>query len=78
MNAYGVQPADVVIEPDVSGYDLAQFTKARELAAIGADATRSQIPKIKQLLSRLDPQLFCQTADAANVTNGPITLKSNT
>ncbi len=74
LNAHGVQPADVVIEPDVSGYDLAQFTQARELAAIGAEATRPQIPKIKQLLARLDPQLFRQTAEAANLQNsGPIT-----
>jgi NTE family protein len=79
VNAYGVQPADVVIEPDVSGYDLAQFTKARELAAIGEDAARQQIPKIKQLLSRLDRQLFRQTPDVAHLPNsGPNTLGRNT
>ena len=78
LNAHGVQPADVVIEPDVSGYDLAQFTQARELAAIGEGAARRQVPKIKQLLGRLDPQLFRQTADAADLQNsGPITLGRN-
>jgi predicted acylesterase/phospholipase RssA len=58
LNAHGVQPADVVIEPDVSGYDLTQFMEAKELAAIGEAAALEQIPKIKKLLARFDPQLF--------------------
>lgn len=58
LNAHGVQPADVVIEPDVTGIDLAEFMRAEELAAIGEAATLEQIPKIRQLLTRLDPQLF--------------------
>ena len=62
LNAHGVQPADVVIEPDVSGYDLTEFMRAKELAAIGEAATLEQIPKIKQLLARLDPQLFRPSA----------------
>jgi hypothetical protein len=32
--------------------------RARELAAAGEAAAREQIPKIRQLLARLDPQLF--------------------
>jgi signal-transduction protein with cAMP-binding, CBS, and nucleotidyltransferase domain len=67
VNAHGVQPADVVIEPDVSGYDLAQFTRAKELAAIGEAATLEQIPKIRKLLARLDPQLFGPAGDTPNV-----------
>ncbi|MCE9562820.1 MAG: patatin-like phospholipase family protein [Planctomycetes bacterium] len=58
LNAIGVQPADVVIEPDVTGFDLSAFMRAKELAAIGEQTTLKQIPKIKQLLTRLDPQLF--------------------
>lgn len=58
LNAFGVQPADVVIEPDVTGFDLTEFMRAKELAAIGEAAAREQIPKIRQLLTRLDPQLF--------------------
>jgi predicted acylesterase/phospholipase RssA len=58
MNAVGVQPADVVIEPDVTGFALTAFTRAKEMAAVGEAATLEQIPKIKQLLGRLDPQLF--------------------
>jgi predicted acylesterase/phospholipase RssA/CRP-like cAMP-binding protein len=58
LNAFGVQPADVVIEPDVTGFDLTEFMRAKELAAVGEAAAREQIPKIRQLLARLDPQLF--------------------
>jgi len=58
LNAYGVQPADVVIEPDVTGFDLTEFMRAKELAAIGEAAALEQIPKIRQLLTRLDRQLF--------------------
>ncbi|OAI41353.1 hypothetical protein AYO40_03285 [Planctomycetaceae bacterium SCGC AG-212-D15] len=58
LNALGVRPADVVIEPDVTGFDLTEFMRAKELAAIGEAAALEQVPKIRQLLSRLDPQLF--------------------
>jgi predicted acylesterase/phospholipase RssA len=58
LNAFGVQPADVVIEPDVRGFDLGDFMRAKELAAIGEAAALEQIPKIQRLLTRLDPQLF--------------------
>ena len=63
LNAIGVQPADVVIEPDVTGFDLTEFMRAKELAAIGEAAAREQIPKIRQLLARLDPQLFRPSGD---------------
>jgi predicted acylesterase/phospholipase RssA len=58
LNALGVRPADVVIEPDVTGFDLTEFVRAKEAAAIGHAAALEQIPKIQQLLARLDPQLF--------------------
>ncbi|HSQ55045.1 MAG TPA: patatin-like phospholipase family protein, partial [Gemmata sp.] len=58
MNAVGVQPADVVIEPDVTAFALTAFTRAKEMAAVGEAATLEQIPRIKHLLSRLDPKLF--------------------
>jgi predicted acylesterase/phospholipase RssA len=54
LNAHGVRPADVVIEPDVTGFDLTEFARAKELAAIGEAAAREQIPKIQRLLTRLD------------------------
>ena len=58
LNAFGVQPADVVIAPDVTGFELTAFTRAREMAAIGEAAATEQVPKIRQLLHRMDPQLF--------------------
>ena len=67
LNAHGVQPADVVIEPDVTGYDLAEFMRTKELAAIGETATLGQVPKIQQLLARLDPQLFRTKVDAPDL-----------
>jgi predicted acylesterase/phospholipase RssA len=58
LNAQGVQPADVVIETDMRGFDLTAFTRATEMAAIGEAAGLEAVPKIRQLLTRLDPQLF--------------------
>jgi NTE family protein len=58
LNAIGVGPADVVIEPDVTGFDMTAFTRAKEMAVIGEAAALEQVPKVKQLLARLDPQLF--------------------
>ena len=62
LNAFGVQPADVVIEPDVTGIDPSEFMRAKELAAIGEAAALDQVPKIQRLLNRLDPQLFKPTS----------------
>jgi predicted acylesterase/phospholipase RssA/CRP-like cAMP-binding protein len=58
LNAFGVQPADVVIEPDVTGFALTAFMRAKEMAAVGEAAALEQVPRIRQLLTRLDPQLF--------------------
>ena len=62
LNAFGVQPADVVIEPDVTCIDPSEFMRAKELAAIGEAAALEQIPKIQRLLNRLDAQLFRTTS----------------
>ena len=58
LNAIGVQPAEVVIEPEVVDFGLSEFMRARELFAVGEQAALAQIPKIRQLLARLDPVLF--------------------
>ena len=42
LNAFGLQAAEVTIEPDVTGFDLADFTRAQELAAIGEQAALGQ------------------------------------
>ncbi len=58
LNAIGVKDADVSIEPDVTGFDLSEFMRAKELAAVGEHAALKQVPRIQQLLARLDPELF--------------------
>jgi predicted acylesterase/phospholipase RssA len=65
LNDIGVQPADVVIEPDVTGFELTAFLRSKEMATVGEAATLEQIPRIKQLLSRLDLQLFPPLAGGA-------------
>jgi predicted acylesterase/phospholipase RssA len=58
MNSVGVQPADVVIEPDVTQFELTEFNRTDELAAEGEKATLEVVPKIKELLSQLDDKMF--------------------
>jgi predicted acylesterase/phospholipase RssA len=58
MNAVGVQPADVVIAPDVTSFDISEFTRADEMAVIGAEAANASILRLKAMLSKLDPKLF--------------------
>lgn len=58
VNAIGVAPADYVIEPDVTGFELTEFTRTDELAAIGEETTLQAMPQVKQLLNRLDSALF--------------------
>jgi predicted acylesterase/phospholipase RssA len=58
LNRVGVQPADVVIEPDVVNFDLSEFARAKELAQEGEKAARALVPRIRRLLARLDPELF--------------------
>ena len=58
MNGIGVQPADLVIEPDVTDFDLSEFERADEMAVVGEEAAAGSLNQIKRLLSRLDPQLF--------------------
>jgi len=58
LNFVGVRSADVVIQPDVTGFDLTEFMRAKEIAAVGEQTTLSQLPNIKKLLHRLDPQIF--------------------
>ncbi|MCA9229514.1 MAG: patatin-like phospholipase family protein [Planctomycetales bacterium] len=63
VNAIGVQPADLVIEPDVTGFELTEFTRTDELAAIGEQTTTAAIPEIQKLLNGLDAKLFARVGD---------------
>ena len=58
LNRVGVQPADVIIEPDVVNFDLSEFARAKELARKGEEAARALVPRIRRLLARLDAALF--------------------
>ncbi len=58
MNSVGVQPADFVIQPDVRDFEITEFSRADEMSAIGAKSTLDVLPQLKQLLSRVDSQLF--------------------
>jgi hypothetical protein len=58
MNAVGVAPADFVIAPDVTSFDISEFTRADEMAVIGKDVTNQSIGRLKEMLTKLDPQLF--------------------
>ena len=58
LNAFGVQPADVVIEPDVTGFDLTEFMRAKELAAVGEAAALEQIPKNQATADPARPATF--------------------
>ena len=58
MNSVGVQPADFVIAPDVTSFDIAEFTRVEEMARIGEATTNENIAKLRKMLSRLDSKLF--------------------
>jgi predicted acylesterase/phospholipase RssA len=58
MNSVGVQPADFVIAPDVTSFDLSEFTRADEMALIGESTTNASVANLRRMLSRLDSKLF--------------------
>ena len=58
VNEVGVQPADVVIEPDVTQFKLTEFSRTDEMAQIGYDTTLKIVPEIKKQLTSLDKNLF--------------------
>jgi predicted acylesterase/phospholipase RssA len=62
MNAVGVEPADFVITPDVTSFDISEFTRADEMALVGECTTDESIARLKGMLPRLDPKLFKTTA----------------
>ncbi len=58
MNSVGVQPADIIIEPDVTKFDLSEFTRTDELAAVGAETTAASMENIRNSLAEIDKKLF--------------------
>jgi hypothetical protein len=63
MNSVGVQPADLIIELDVTNFDLSEFTRTKELAAIGLETTEASIERIRTSLTSLDKELFSTRTD---------------
>jgi hypothetical protein len=63
----GVQPADLIIELDVTNFDLSEFTRTKELAAIGLETTEASIERIRTSLASLDKELFSTKADRRRV-----------
>jgi predicted acylesterase/phospholipase RssA len=58
MNDVGVKPADFVIAPDVTSFDMSEFARADEMAVIGENTTNESVQQLKGMLSKLDPNLF--------------------
>jgi predicted acylesterase/phospholipase RssA len=58
MNSNWVQSADFVIEPDVTRFELTDFARTDELAAVGEQTTLEAIPQIRELLHKKDSELF--------------------
>ncbi|MBI1883603.1 MAG: patatin-like phospholipase family protein [Chlamydiae bacterium] len=53
-----INPADIIIEPDVGHISWAHFSKARECIRRGEIATWSALPKLKLLISQLERKKF--------------------
>ena len=58
MNAIGVQPADFVVAPEVTSFDLSEFTRAEEMACIGETITNAAAEELHRMLEKLDSKLF--------------------
>ena len=66
MNSVGVQPADFVIAPDVTSFDISEFTRADEMARIGETTTNATVAKLSEMLNKLDPKLFRSSGKQAD------------
>jgi NTE family protein len=58
MNYVGVRPADFVIAPDVTSFDISEFTRVDEMAIIGETTTNATVANLRKMLNRLDSKLF--------------------
>jgi NTE family protein len=68
MNSVGVQPADFVIAPDVTSFDISEFTRADEMALIGEKTTNATAANLRKMLNKLDSKLFETSAAPSSVT----------
>ena len=58
LSAIGAGVADFTIAPDVSAIDISEFTHTPEIAAIGRAAAEQALPQLREMLHKVDPQLF--------------------
>ena len=58
LSAIGAGVADFTIAPDVSAIDISEFTHTPEIAAIGRIAAEQAMPQLRDMLYKVDPQLF--------------------
>ncbi len=58
MNSVGVEPADFVIQPNMSEFSSTEFSRADEMSAIGKETAIQAMPQLKRLLSQIDGSLF--------------------
>jgi NTE family protein len=65
MNSVGIKPADFVVSPDVTSFDISEFTRADEMAAIGEKTTNATVVDLLKVLNKLDSKLFENPAKAA-------------
>ena len=70
MNSVGIRPADFVIAPDVTSFDISEFTRAEEMAPIGESTTNATVANLHKMLRRLDSKLFesSRALDATDLT----------
>lgn len=66
MNSVGIQPADFVVAPDVTSFEISEFTRADEMALIGEKTANATIAELRKMLNKLDPKLFGSSAAPSN------------
>ena len=75
VQAYGITAlhsgaVDLMITPDTSAFEFADFSRAHELADVGEQAAEAMLPQLKQMLRnlgdrRMAPRL-CKSRNASN------------
>ena len=64
--------ADLVVTPDVTSFDISEFTRGDEMARIGEITTNATVAKLSEMLNKLDPQLFKSSAVPLSETGAGI------
>jgi hypothetical protein len=76
MNSVGVQPADFVFAPDVTSFDISEFTRADEMALIAEATTHATVANLRKMLNKLDSKLFETSAVPSGVTRGRLVSRT--